>query len=422
MRGKMNSEELELRDYIEVLLRRKWIIILSFLITTFSAGIGAFFLVKPTYEATALLMVSKPRYQVELEPKIKTPIPLEISLETYRSLIKSSDLEEKVIKELGLNQPPYNLTIEDLDEMVLVEAIPRTDLIKIKVKSGSHALAKKIVNTWVSLFIAENKELNLRETKESQSFIENQLEICQQTLFFAEDNLCKFNEKSRIDSLKKEIGAKLAKMISYELRLADLSALIEAEQAGIRQARKQLAGQPKTFVLTKSIYDDASFSKLASEVSGKGLLLLENLSFNSEELNPLYIHLGERIACSMIDLDKYQSEAAQVRKNIESYRTRIELLRKELAAEELTKSRLERIRNTANSIYDVVSQKSAEIRIAVTTKTGTVKIVSLAHEPKQPVGPGKKRIVLIGGILGLFLGIFVAFFTDYWQRTGKKGK
>lgn len=416
----MNSEELELRDYIEVLLRRKWIIILSFLVTTFSAGIGAFFLVKPTYEATVLLMVSKPGYQVELEPKIKTPIPLEISLETYRGLIKSSDLEEKVIKELGLNQSPYNLTIGDLDEMVLVEAVPRTNLIKIKVKNDSPALAKKIVNTWASLFIAKNKELNLRETREAQSFIENQLEICQQTLFRTEDNLCKFNEKSRIDFLKKEIKEKLAKTISYELRLADLSASIEAEKASIRQARKQLAGQPKTFVLTKSIYDDASFSKLASEVSGKEFLLLENLSFNSEQLNPLYTDLGKRIACSMINRDRYQSEAAQLQKNINTYRTRIELLKKELAGQELTKSRLERIRNTANSVYDVVSQKSAEIRIAVTTKTGTVKIVSLAHEPGQPVGPGKKRIILIGGILGLFLGIFVAFFTDYWQRTGKK--
>jgi len=28
--------------------------------------------------------------------------------------------------------------------------------------------------------------------------------------------------------------------------------------------------------------------------------------------------------------------------------------------------------------------------------------------------------VLIGGALGLFMGIFIAFFVDYWKRTGKK--
>ena len=55
-----NSEELELRDYIEVLLRQKWVIILIFLVTAISAGVGALYLVKPVYQASALLMISKP--------------------------------------------------------------------------------------------------------------------------------------------------------------------------------------------------------------------------------------------------------------------------------------------------------------------------------------------------------------------------
>lgn len=107
----MDNKELELRDYIEVLLRQKWIIVLVFLVTAISAGVGALYLVKPVYQASALLMISKPGYQVEFEPKIKTLIPLEISIETYKNLIKSPDLERKVIKKLGLDQPPDELTI-----------------------------------------------------------------------------------------------------------------------------------------------------------------------------------------------------------------------------------------------------------------------------------------------------------------------
>jgi hypothetical protein len=37
------------------------------------------------------------RYQVELEPKIQTSIPsAELSLETYRNLIKSGSIEQKI--------------------------------------------------------------------------------------------------------------------------------------------------------------------------------------------------------------------------------------------------------------------------------------------------------------------------------------
>ncbi|MBA7694783.1 hypothetical protein ES703_103396 [subsurface metagenome] len=415
-----NGEELELRDYIEVLLRRKWIIILVFFVTAISAGVGALYLVKPVYQASALLMISKPRYQVELEPKIKTPIPLEISLETYKNLIKSADLEEKVIKKLGLDQPPDELTVEALDKMVSVEAVPKTDLIKISVKSGVPGKAKEIVNTWVALFIEENKDLNLRETTEAQSFIENQLKVSEQNLFLAEEKLCKFNEENSVSMLKEEIADKIRRIISSEGRLADLKVLIKEKEAELNQAKSQLAKQPETFVLTKSMYDDASFNQLTSELTPKEALLLKNLRFESETLNPLCTALRSRVANLKIDLDRYQSGATELTKNINSYRTRMEQLRKQLATEELTKCRLERIRNTACSIYDVVSQKAAEIKIAVASETGVVKIVSLAHEPRNPVGPGKRRIVLIGGVLGLFMGIFIAFFVDYWKRTGRR--
>lgn len=202
----MDNNELELRDYIEVLLRQKWIIILVFLVTAISAGVGALYLVKPVYQASALLMISKPGYQVELEPRIKTPIPLEISIETYKNLIKSADLERKVIQKLGLDQPPDELTIEVLDKMISVEAVPKTDLIRISIKSGVPGKAKEIVNTWVALFIEENKHLGLRESKEAQSFIENQLEISEQNLFPGYST-ASFDASSTQPNLKKNFKA-----------------------------------------------------------------------------------------------------------------------------------------------------------------------------------------------------------------------
>ena len=136
--------------------------------------------------------------------------------------------------------------------------------------------------------------------------------------------------------------------------------------------------------------------------------------------NPEYLRLQAELVSGQISQEELLAEKNELAKNINSYRTRIELIREELAAQELTKCRLERIQNTANSLHNVVSQKAAETKIAVATEIEMVKIVSLAHEPENPVGSGKRRIVLIGGALGLFVGIFLAFFIDYWKRTGKK--
>jgi len=51
-------------------------------------------------------------------------------------------------------------------------------------------------------------------------------------------------------------------------------------------------------------------------------------------------------------------------------------------------------------------------------KTDKVKIASLAAKPEHPIKPRKKQNILISGILGLFVGILVAFFVDWWTKGG----
>jgi len=44
------------------------------------------------------------------------------------------------------------------------------------------------------------------------------------------------------------------------------------------------------------------------------------------------------------------------------------------------------------------------------------KIIDPAIEPAAPIKPNKKLNILIAGVLGLFVGIFVAFFLEFWQK------
>jgi len=111
-----------------------------------------------------------------------------------------------------------------------------------------------------------------------------------------------------------------------------------------------------------------------------------------------------------------QTEEDQLIENIDDFNLKFETLRKELAQEKLTQSRLEREYNTAKGVYDVLSQKAEEVKIAVATESGMVKIANLAYEPKYPIKPNKKLNILIAGVLGLFIGIFVAYFMEFWQK------
>jgi len=603
----IQEEEIDLREYINVLLKRKGIIILIFLIAVITATLVSYFYLKPVYEASTILMISKPKYQVELEPKIQTQFTPEVSLATYESLIKDREIEEEVIKKLNLDQPPYELTPDNLQGMIAIESLKNTNLIKMNLQTGDPKLAKDIANVWAALFVEKNKDLNLQESKEAQGFIEEQLKISKQNLSTIEEEIREFNETNKIDAMDKEITVKLDKIMANESRLADvkisaesekakieeiisqmilqeklisssnidrltegmkfteakdfiesqlelalknlqakeeelktfnqkskisllekeitskinqvvyfnnrfinLKMLIEEEKTKIVTTKAQFNEQEKTFILTKSFYDDASFSQLISEISEEKALVLKNIILKSEESNSLYISLEGRIVNSEINLDTYQTEMAQIVENIDILENelqkikeevaieklelanlerdkkvlestyimlankmkeieiatatpenqqkiarftnpeylslqkqliestiiqktlqaeekqlkenineawkRVETLKQKLAQEKLTQSRLEREYNTAKGVYSVLSQKNEEVKIAVATESGLVKIASLAYEPKGPIKPNKKLNILIAGVLGLFVGIFAAFFLEFWQK------
>ena len=603
----IQEEEIDLREYINVLLKRKGVIILIFLIAVITAALVSYFYLKPVYEASTILMISKPKYQVELEPKIQTQFTPEISLATYESLIKDREIEEEVIKKLNLDQPPYELSPDSLQGMITIESLKNTNLIKMSLQTGNPKLAKDIANIWAALFVEKNKNLNLQESKEAQGFIEEQLIISNQNLSKIEEEIREFNETNHIVAMDKEITEKLNKIMGNESRLADikisaesekakieeirnqmisqeklisssninrltegmkfveakafiesqlnlsrkklqakedelkifnqeskisliekeiasktnqivnfnnrlihLKILIEQEKTRIRTAEAQLNEQEKTFILTKSFYDDASLNQLISEISEEEALVLKNLKFKSEELNSLYLDLEGRIINSEINLETYQTEMAkivenigileneldkdkkefaierleltnlerdkkvlestyimldnkmkeieiatttpenqqkiarftnpeylslqkqliestirqktlqaeekQLKENVNEAWKRVEVLKQELAQEKLTQSRLEREYNTAKGVYGVLSQKNEEVKIAVATESGLVKIASLAYEPRGPIKPNKKLNILIAGVLGLFVGIFAAFFLEFWQK------
>ena len=411
----MQEEEIDLREYINVLIKRKGIIILIFLIAVITAALVSYFILQPVYEASTILMISKPKYQIELVPEIQTQIATEISLATYESLIKDREIEEEVIRKLNLAQPPYEFTPDSLQGMITIESLKNTNLIKMNLQAGEPKLAKDIANVWAALFVEKNKELNLQESKEAQGFIEKQLKITKQNLYKIEEDIRGFNETIKIDILENGVESRATKVLDYELMLADIKLSLVKERATKEQIIAALNEQDKILKLNRSVRDDQFFQQLISTITEDNFVDI-NLTYVSEEINPIYYDLAQQLISTNISISSLQAEEKQLIENVNDFNLKLEVLRKELAKEKLTQSRQDREYNTAKGVYDVLSQKSEEVKIAVATESGLVKIASLAYEPRGPIKPNKKLNILVAGVLGLFVGIFVAFFLEFWQK------
>ena len=143
------QEEVGLREYINVLIKRKSVIILIFLTAVIATAIVSYFIMEPVYQASTVITV--------LKPKIENSIISELSLEDYRNLIKDIEIEEELIRKLNLNKPPLEITPYDLERMLTIELQKSNNIIKMKLQASEPKLCKDIIDTWATLFVEKNK-------------------------------------------------------------------------------------------------------------------------------------------------------------------------------------------------------------------------------------------------------------------------
>ena len=404
---KIHEEEIDLREYINVLLKRKGIIILIFLIAVITAAIASYFVLKPVYEANVVIAVSK--------PKIENLLVDEISLEEYKNLIKNIEIEEELIQKLNLDKPPLKLTPYDLEQMLTIESPKDTNLIKMNLQASNPKLTKDIINTWATLFIEKNKRLYFDEVKRVKTDIEEKLKLAEQDFFEIEGKVKKFSETDNVKITEDEIEYKTTKISSFESRLIDIQLSLEKEIAKKEKIINAINEQGKIIKLNKSIVDNQFFQQLISNITDDNLEIA-NLTYVSEETNPIYYNLAQQLISTNILINSLIVEGDQLRKNINDFNASLEDLKKELTEKKLILSQFNREYSAKEKVYNNFYERAEEIRLTETAEADLLKITSLAYEPKAPIKPNRKLNILIAGVLGLFVGIFVAFFLESWQK------
>jgi len=420
----IQEEDIDLREYINVLLKRKGIIILIFLIAVITAAIVSYFVLQPVYEANVVITASI--------PKVKDSLVYEISLEDYKYLIKDIEIEEELIKKLNLNEPPIELTPYDLEQMLTVELPKGTNLIKMNIQTSNSKLCKDIINTWAILFVEKNKRLYFDEVKRAKTDIEEKLKLAEQDFFEIEDKLMKFNEtindetiNDEILELENEINYKTTKISSFESRLIDIQLSLEKEKAKKEQIITEMNEQEKILKLNRSIIDDQFFRQLISNITDSNLEIA-NLTYISEVTNPIYYNLAQQLISTNISISSLKAEENQLTQNIVDFDASLKDLKEDLKdlkdlKEKSTESKsilsqLNREYSIKEKLYNIFCKQAEEIWLTETTEEDLLKIASLAYEPKAPIKPNRKLNILIAGVLGLFVGIFVAFFLEFWQK------
>jgi len=151
---------LKIQDYIDILRRRGWIIILTVVITAVSAFVFSK-LRTPVYRASMEVSIQLARPDFGLTQSAKQ------LLSSYANVMWSEKQANTVIQTLGLYMDP-----RDLKGDVKIVADDSIMVIKIDVDNPDGELANQIANTWAQLLVQWRDKQNDRQDKEDRVFAE----------------------------------------------------------------------------------------------------------------------------------------------------------------------------------------------------------------------------------------------------------
>ena len=115
------------------------------------------------------------------------------------------------------------------------------------------------------------------------------------------------------------------------------------------------------------------------------------------------------------------AKSAEIDERLEALEPQILAAQEQLQLLAAESDRLIRARDLSRDTYMTLARKLEEARISIQEADGIVRVGSHAAVPSRPVGSRRLFNTIAAALLGLVIGILVAFAIEFWHRNGQEG-
>lgn len=421
------EDGIDLRDYINVILKRKKMILAVFLVSVIAVAVFSYFEPK-LYQSSASLMITPSRTYDFLSPtKVSLDVDRKegtgeyltlrpaISLATHKTLLGSDDVLKRVIARLGSTGVSTKLiTPENLRGKITVEEVKGTNILQLKAKDKNPKTAREIVNAWASEYLQYSQDLIFGEIKGRGEFINNQFDIAKEKLIKIEKEVKRFKNLYKLDLMRAELDIKKLQFNNYKKELIGLDIVIKTKEHYLSGLEEELSKQDRFIVVSKAITDDALWQR---KDRGEGLIDLEGQKLRSEVVNPVYQDFKSRIANTKVKLSTLNQKSGYLTESKKQLEKEIDELEQTIREKSFELTQLTRQVDIYKRTYDNFASKIEAARIVKAAQLGEVLVVSQGFASKNPVNSAKKKLkVVAAGVLGIMAGVFLAFIMEFWQK------
>ncbi len=459
------EEPLNIADYYFVLAKHKWLIF-SCLLMIVSLTLFFTLRMKPVYQASGTLVIENSRSVSPVTGEsieYGSYINQQMALNTHAKLIKSRPVMEKIIRELKMDEnfpeqgaqisplktwfiqiylniqmmlgkeeespgpeDKENLLIRMLDQQISIKQVRDTHLLQIDVMDNEPERARDIANITTRAYIEFDTSGRLRSSREMLGWMRDQLYETQKKLEDAEAAFLAYKQKEKVFSIEGRqdvITQQIRDVNNTYLETRNLRMELDTKLEELdRLARGGKNFSGARILLGNELIDSLYKQLVEAEVE------LNRLSKVYKSRHPKILQLSGKIRKTRVKLNEELSREMQ---NLKTQRTVLlskeEILQKtmddfennalEANKKELQYQILQRNVESNRKLYDTLLTKIKASDIDENLDVSNIRIAEKAVTPLFPVKPNKKLNLLLGAVLGLMLGVGLAFLREYMDQS-----
>jgi succinoglycan biosynthesis transport protein ExoP len=404
------------------------------------------------YEATTLIEIS-PNATAPLGDDGKATLNLGAGMlwdtheyyETQYKIIGSDHVLGDVARALSLtsdesfmgraapgSKPP---TVADVTAMlraeVTVEPVKYSQLVHVRVDDKDPARAKRIADAVAQAYIDQNLQTALTATSDAVVWLGGQLDHIKQDLSHDEDALHEFKQDNDLPSTSINEASNMLRVEMQEFDTALTQTRTKKAQIGARAAElaKVSADDPSVLPaseLLASAYLQTLRGQYQAASSERGALLASGKGDNHPLVKQAEDREMQARAALLAEVRNIRGaverDLAIVTREEQSESALFEATRKravDLSMKEIEYHRLDRTRDENEKLYSLLLERMKGADLARMMRVNNVRVVDPAVESAVPVRPSLPLNTIIGGFLGVFLGVLLAWTREQLDSSVK---
>lgn len=227
---------MELRDYINVIRARKWVIIQAVLIVTLTALVASL-LQTPVYESEAAVLIAETGTSSDIfgDLGISISSSAERGLSTQVQLMQVRPLLENTIAELDLGMTP-----EDIAGKIEISAVGQTNVVTILAKDEDPAVAAAIANTLAEEFVTWSRTYNRESIDAAAAEVEERLEAAKAEILTLGEEIA---DQGKTDELSAELAIATGNYTTLAGKLEELRIQSQLETGAGRVVSPAVAAE-----------------------------------------------------------------------------------------------------------------------------------------------------------------------------------